>query len=253
MFNNPSFITPHWPAPPHIKAYATQRYPGNSQAPYAGLNLALHVGDNETHVRANRQALKQVEHLPSEPKWMNQIHSNISVLAETVTPEQNVTADASHTQKANTVCAVLTADCLPILVTNQNGSEVAAIHAGWRGLADGIVENTLTALYSSPETLLVWIGPSISQPHYEVGEDFYAAFTEQHTREECHQAFQETPKDKKWLADVPLLAQQRLIRLGVSPQNIYLSNECTYAHPERYFSYRRDGITGRIASMIFIS
>src|ERR1700722_392168 len=127
MSNNISFITPHWPAPSHIKAYATQRYPGNSQAPYAGLNLGLHVGDDKAHVFANRQVLKQATHLPSEPKWINQTHSNIAVLAETISFDAEITADATHTQKANIVCAVLTADCLPILVTNQERTEIAAI------------------------------------------------------------------------------------------------------------------------------
>ena len=250
--NDSSLITPNWAAPSHIKAYTTLRTPGNSLPPYNSFNLALHVGDNEAHVRDNRETLKQIAHLPSEPRWINQVHSNIALLAETVPFDQAITADATHTQKADTICIVLVGDCLPILVTNKAGTEVAAIHAGWRGLAGGIIENTLTALHSAPETLMIWIGPSVSQPYYEVGEDFYTAFAVEHTPEERQQAFQETPKDKKWLANVPLLAKQRLIKLGVLSQNIYLSNECTYAHPERYFSYRREGITGRIASMIFI-
>lgn len=253
--NNPLLLTPKWPAPSNIKAYTTLRSPGYSEGPYASFNLGHHVGDNENDVRANRETLFQKANLPSEPKWINQTHSNIAVLAETISDAQVVTADASYTQKPNTICAVLTADCLPILVTNKEGSEVAAIHAGWRGLANGVVENTLATLASSPETLLVWIGPSISQPYYEVGEDFYAAFAEFHTENECHEAFKRKPikETPKWLADVPLLAYQRLVKIGLKPQHIYLSNECTYSHEDRYFSYRRDGVTGRMASMIYIA
>jgi YfiH family protein len=252
--NNSLLLTPKWSVPSHIKAYTTLRSPGYSEGPYAGFNLGLHVGDNESDVRANREILRQKANLPSEPKWTNQVHSNIAVLAETISDTPPVTADASYTKKTNTICVVLTADCLPILVTNTEGSEVAAIHAGWRGLANGIVENTLATLASSPETLMVWVGPSISQPYYEVGEDFYATFSKFHTKEECHQAFKQKPNKEtpKWLADVPLLAYQRLVKIGVQPQHIYLSNECTYAHEDRYFSYRRDGVTGRMASMIFI-
>ncbi len=249
-----SLLTPHWPAPSHIKAYTTLRSPGYSEGIYASFNLGIHVGDNEEDVRANREELQQRANLPSEPKWINQVHSTIAVPAETISDNQVVTADASYTQKSKTICVVLTADCLPILVTNKEGTEVAAIHAGWRGLADGVIENTINALHSSPKNLLVWIGPSISKPHYEVGEDFYETFAAFHTENECHEAFQKKPikETKKWLADVPLLAYQRLIKLGIQPQHIYLSNECTYTHDDRYFSYRRDGVTGRIASMIFI-
>lgn len=239
-------ITPQWPAPKNIQAYSTLRYPGHSLGVYTGCNLALHVGDNATHVLANRQQIISQAQLPAEPKWLNQTHSATAILAETIsefnTPPD---ADACYTQKTNTVCIIMTADCLPILITNKQGTEIAAVHAGWRGLANGIIESTLTALSSNPEDLLIWIGPSISQPHYEVGEDFYHAFTYQ-------QAFQPI-QNNKWLADVPLLAKQRLIQLGVHSDDIYLSNECTYAHPAHYFSYRRDNITGRMASFIYMN
>ncbi len=249
------FITPNWSAPSHIKAYTTLRYPGHSQAPYAGNNLAFHVGDNKSHVQMNRQAMRQALHLPDEPKWINQTHSTIALLAENISSNETITADASFTQQPNTICVVMTADCLPILVTNKEGSEVAAIHAGWRGLAEGIIENTLASLQSTSDTLIVWIGPSVSQPHYEVGDDVYNAFAAHHSLSEMQQAFQKKPmiEQQKWFADVPLLAYQRLLRLGVHSDSIYLSNECTYAQSDRYFSYRRDGVTGRLASMIFIA
>lgn len=246
-------ITPQWPAPKNIKAYTTLRYPGHSQDVYAGFNLATHVGDNTAHVQANRHALIEYAHLPSEPKWLNQVHSNIAVLAENIPLDEEPNADASYTQKMNTVCVVMTADCLPILITNQEGSEVAAIHAGWRGLANDVIENTLSALQSPSDSLMAWIGPSISQASYEVDEEVYAAFAKKHSQAECQQAFKmkDAPK-KKWLADMPFLAKQRLFCLGIPARHIYLSNECTYAQAGRYFSYRRDGVTGRMASLIFI-
>lgn len=243
-------VIPQWPAPKNIRAYYTTRYPGKSTGAYAEFNLALHVNDNEKYVLENRQDLMQYAHLPSMPKWLNQTHSTIALLADTISSEIAPNADASYTKKPHQVCVVMTADCLPILVTNKDGTEVAAIHAGWQGLAAGVIENTLSALTSKSDELLVWIGPSIHQANYEVGEDFYERFTAMHSQQERDAAFKTF--GQKWLANVPLLAAQRLLRLGVAKKNIYLSNECTYAHPEKYFSYRRDGVTGRMASLIWI-
>lgn len=253
MSSSKPLLIPSWPAPNNIRAYSTLRYPGESHGVYAGFNLALHVGDEKSQVLANRHDLIDYANLPSTPKWLNQTHSNIALLAETISSDIVPNADASYTQKSDQVCVVMTADCLPILVTNKEGTEVAAIHAGWQGLAAGVIENTLSALTSRPESLLVWIGPSIHQPNYEVGEDFYARFSETHSQKELEAAFVLNNQQQKWLADVPLLAKQRLIRCGVNPQDIYLSNECTYANSKRYFSYRRDGITGRMASFVFIN
>lgn len=263
------FFAPQWPAPSNIKACSTLRYPGQCMGNYAEFNLALHVGDEAKNVQANRDDLIVSANLPAPPKWLNQIHSNQCILAENVQSDDAIniippSLDASHTRQNNVVCVVMTADCLPILVTNKSGTEIAAIHAGWRGLADDVVENTLSALQSSPDSLMIWIGPSISKSYYEVGEDVYNAFAKYHTKEECDAAFspyhpimdtyksnQDIPP-KKWLVDMPLLAEQRLIRLGVNKQDIYLSRECTYAQSDRYFSYRRDGITGRMASLIWM-
>lgn len=258
-----SLFRPQWPAPENIKAYSTLRYPGNSRGVYEQFNLALHVGDDQQDVLVNRQNLMHHANLPSSPGWLNQTHSNIALLAETISSETAPNADASYTRKHNEVCVVMTADCLPILITNKAGTEVAAIHAGWQGLAAGVLENTLSALHSEPSSLMVWVGPSVSRLNYEVGEDFYATFAKTHTQKELNAAFAKIiAKDlvgangvrpRKWLADVPLLAVQRLIRLGVNVRDIYLSNECTYANPDRYFSYRRDGVTGRMASLIWVS
>lgn len=244
-------LTPAWPAPTNVKSYSTLRYPGKSAGVYDAFNLALHVGDNPEQVLNNRHDLRRYAHLPSEPKWLSQTHSDIALYAETIEENSFPVADASLTQKANVVCVVMTADCLPILVVNKSGTEVAAIHAGWQGLAKGVVENTLVKLKSQPEELLIWIGPSIHQAHYEVGEDFYEEFAKNHSLLEMRAAFS-VQKNKKWLANVPLLALQRLTRFGISEKNIYLSQECTYANPEKYFSYRRDGVTGRMASLIWI-
>lgn len=263
------FFIPQWPAPTNIKACSTLRYPGQSTGNYAEFNLATHVGDDLKNVQANRDDLMIVANLPSQPKWLNQTHTNQCILAEDIQLNHpNPTPlDASHTRQNNIVCVVMTADCLPILVTNKAGTEIAAIHAGWKGLTNGVVENTLSALNSEPESLMVWIGPSISKPYYEVGEDVYDAFARYHTVAECEAAFTPNNPDhsimdtyqsmqdihqKKWLVDVPLLAQQRLIRLGIEPHDIYLSGECTYAKPDRYFSFRRDNITGRMASLIWM-
>lgn len=253
------FITPEWPAPQHVKAYSTQRYPGESLGVYAGLNLGLHVGDNEENVLANRQSLILNANLPESPRWLNQVHGNAVVLAETVSSDlasknsETTSADAAYTQKKETVCVVMTADCLPILLTNKEGTEVAAVHAGWRGLAAGIIEQTLSTLKSDASSLLAWLGPSISWPHYEVDESVYSCFAQTHTTKECEQAFILKSNKPRWLANIPLLAQQQLIRYGVQINNIYLSHECTYAHPEHYFSYRRDGVTGRMASLIWLA
>lgn len=244
MTVNP-FIIPQWPAPKHIKAYSTTRNGGMSVGRYASFNLGLHVGDKDAMVLYNRTHLQQLCHIPSEPKWLQQVHSDIAIDAAQITA--NTAADASYTSKFNTVCVIMTADCLPILITNQKGSEIAAIHAGWRGLAAGIVENTLKQLNSPPQDLMAWIGPGIGPQHYEVGSDVYQHFAS--SPRDVSPAF--LPHEDKWLANMPKLAEQRLLAAGV--QQIYHSNECTYSQPSKYFSYRREGITGRMATLIWIA
>jgi len=243
---------PKWPAPKHIRAYTTLRSPGYSLNHYSAYNLATHVGDQYERVMQNRYDLAQHANLPNNPIWLNQTHSTIAIDIDNTTPDTIITGDASHTRKTNTICAIMTADCLPILVTNEQGTEVAAIHAGWQGLSKGILENTLSALSSPPKSLLLWIGPSIQKENYEVGEDVYHAFFDKHDITEMAEAFKKQ-SDNKWQADIPLLAVQRLIRYGVKKSNIYLSQKCTYSLSDDYFSFRRDGITGRMASLIFIA
>jgi len=223
----------------------TLRLGGKSEGMYNSFNLATHVNDEINAVHLNRDLLNQ--YLPSAPYWLNQTHS-VDVLK---LPSPILNGDASYTIDKNTVCVVQTADCLPLLVTNMDGTIVAAIHAGWRGLLSGVIENTIEKMSISPNELLVWLGPAISQKHFEVGFDVKNSFCEKHS--EAEKAFH-LISDKKWLADIYVLAKIRLNLCGIS--QIYggsVSNDyCTFANELEYFSYRRDGVTGRMASLIWI-
>lgn len=238
------WLTAEWPAPDFIKAGTTNRKGGVSPAPYSSFNLATHVGDKPEAVNKNRQMLD----LPNEPQWLEQIHSTKAVLlpSEALIPK----ADAVYTTNENIVCAVMTADCLPLLITDKEGSCVAAIHAGWRGLCDGIIEETIRKLPVEPQSLLVWLGPAIGPNVYEVGKEVYDAFTlDKQDDSEAKQAFTAVA-EQHWLLDMYRMATLRLNKLGV--MNIYGGNRCTYSEKEQFFSYRRDGVTGRMASLIWI-
>lgn len=242
------FLTPNWPAPPSIRAYTTLRMGlGVSKPPYQQFNLAEHVADSPEDVKKNRELLKQSLSLPAEPIWINQIHSNIVIEA---TPQnQYKDADATFTRLPNQVCAILTADCLPIFLCDQDGTRIAAIHAGWRGIAHGIIENTIEVLDVNPDKLLAWFGPAISQQHYEVGDEMRDIFL-QHDKDSVN-AFTLSPQ-KRWLANLYQLARLRLNKCGIS--RIYGGEHCTYTDSERFFSYRRDGAaTGRMASVLWIN
>ena len=240
-----NFFIPNWPVPPHIKSIQTLRVGGNSEGKYNSFNLALHVNDDINAVHLNRDLLDQ--YLPISPHWLYQTHS-IDVLK---LPSPLLNADASYTVEKNMVCVVQTADCLPLLVTNLEGTIVATIHAGWRGLLHGVIENTIKKMNIPPNDLLVWLGPAISQKYFEVDFDVKNSFCEKH--KETEKAFQ-LISDQKWLADIYALAKIRLNLCGVI--QIYggsVSDDyCTYANEVDYFSYRRDGITGRMASLILI-
>jgi YfiH family protein len=240
-----NFFIPNWPAPPHIKSMQTLRLGGKSEGTYTSFNLATHVNDEINAVHLNRDLLNQ--YLPSSPHWLNQTHS-VDVLK---LPSPKLNGDASYTTEKNTVCVVQTADCLPLLVTNIDGTIVAAIHAGWRGLLNGVIEKTIEKISISPNELLVWLGPAISQKHFEVGFDVKNSFCKKHS--EAEKAFH-LISDQKWLADIYVLAKIRLNLCGIS--QIYggsVSNDyCTFANELEYFSYRRDGVTGRMASLIWI-
>lgn len=235
-------IKPDWPAPPQVKAFTTTRQSGFSVGAYASFNLGLHVDDDLQHVEQNRSLLLRACHLPSEPIWLNQTHSAIVVNAENV---ETSSADAIYSFKPNLVCAILTADCLPILLCDKNAKCVAAIHAGWRGLAAGIIENTVAALNIPAANIMAWLGPAISSVNYEVGAEVREQFLAHDKNAES--AF--TP-NKKWQADIYALAKLQLKKCNI--QQIYGGDHCTYNQSDLFYSYRRDKITGRMASIIWL-
>ena len=238
-------ITPQWAAPAHVKAFSTLRMGGVSTGAYSSLNLGMHVGDDERRVRENRLCLQRELALPAEPVWLQQVHG-VNVVRLEGSSTQGMRADASYSESQGVVCAIMTADCLPVLLCDQTGRKVAAVHAGWRGLAAGVLESTVQAMQLNPDNLLAWLGPAIGPDAFEVGEDVVTAFVNEMPSAE--QAFQRY--NDKWLADIYSLARQRLSRLGV--QAVSGGDGCTYSEPERFFSYRRDGVTGRMATMVWI-
>jgi polyphenol oxidase len=242
MNDSPSWLQPDWPAPSNIHAATTLRIGGVSLDKYASLNLATHVGDDPELVDQNRQILISRLNLPSEPIWLHQTHSNLAI--KITARSVPLHGDASYTNQVGVVCAVMTADCLPLLICAADGSEIAAIHAGWRGLLDGIIDNTINALQS--RNVLVWLGPAIGLDCFEVGEEVRAAYLAKST--EYASAFKQKNEDK-WLADIYQLARINLSALGIS--KIFGGNFCTVTDHERFYSYRRDKDTGRMATLIW--
>ncbi len=240
------WIVPNWPAPDNVRALVTTRRGGVSVAPYARLNLGDHVGDEPAAVSANRTLLR--DSLPSHPVWLKQVHGSGIVDADLAagTPE----ADGSVARKAGTVCAVLTADCLPVLLCDRAGTVVGAAHAGWRGLAGGVVEAAVDAMGIDPAEILAWLGPAIGPQAFEVGEEVRQNFMAHNSVAE--QAFVATRSvgSQKWLADIYLLARQRLNLIGVG--RVFGGEYCTYSDMEQFYSYRRDGMTGRMAALVWL-
>lgn len=258
------YLTPHWPAPPHIHACTSLRFGGHSSGPYSSFNLSSREPDDPQAVHSNRQQLRQELELTREPAWLQQVHGTEVIRAETVlafeitlrdgekhaSSEQTVAplADASFTSEPNVICAVLTADCLPLLLCNRQGTQVAAVHAGWRGLLAGVIEATLAQLAGAREDWLAWLGPAIGPTAFEVGDEVREAFMAKNSQ--ASTAFQPL-NPGKWLGNIYLLAQQRLEQQGIT--QIYGGGLCTYSDAQRFFSYRRDnGITGRMATLIHI-
>ncbi|MEW9897356.1 peptidoglycan editing factor PgeF [Chitinivorax sp. PXF-14] len=241
--SEPKLIKPEWPAPANVAALFSTRLGGASQAPFTSFNLGLHVGDEPAHVAANRAALRQL--LPGEPVWLNQVHGTHVVDADghPSTPD----ADASVARQPGTVCAVMTADCLPVLLCDRAGCVVAAAHAGWRGLLNGVLEQTVDAMGAPPEQLMAWLGPAIGPDAFEVGAEVREAFVALDPA--ADDGFEPIPEGK-YLADIYLLARQRLRRMGVT--DIHGGEHCTVIERERFFSYRRDGRTGRMAALIWL-
>jgi YfiH family protein len=228
-----SLITPNWPAPANIKACTTVR--------------SIWGGPNQPEEStSNRARLVSALSLPADPVWLKQTHSTIVVEAK---PEfRDAEADASYSDQPKQICLVLTADCLPVLICNRQGTQVAAAHAGWRGLANGIIENTVNTLESDPADLLVWLGPAIGPEKFEVGDDVYQAFTRQDP--ESTSCFIAT-KPGKWLANLYDLARRRLNKLGVT--EIFGGEFCTHTQEQLFYSWRRDQQkAGRMASLIWI-
>jgi YfiH family protein len=237
------WIVPDWPAPERVRALITTRSGGGSVGPYASMNLGLRVGDDPAVVDANRRFLQRF--LPGEPKWLNQVHGTAVVAAETIV--HPVEADASVATSLGCVCAIMVADCLPILLANHGGSVVAAAHAGWRGLAGGVIENTIQALGTPPRNLLAYLGPAIGPSAFEVGDEVRAAFVA--IDPGARYAFR-PHKPGKWLADLFALARQRLASAGVL--NVYGGGQCTYSDAAHFFSHRRDKVSGRMAALIWL-
>lgn len=260
---HPDWLVPDWPAPPNIRAFITTRNGGVSQGAHAGqggsggMNPGLRCEDTPEFVYANRALLRQV--LPAEPYWLRQVHGTrvIAVNSEPSAPEKEPHADGSYTHRRHQVCVAMVADCLPILFTNRTGQFVAAVHAGWRGLAAGIVENTVATLHDEMADyglegpaceLMAYLGPAIGPERFEVGEDVFAAFVGFDAQ--AANCFQAQPQPGKYLADIYGLARQRLAALGV--RDVYGGGLCTVSQPDRFYSYRRDKVTGRLAAMIWI-
>ena len=242
-----NFITPKWPAPANVKALQTTRVGGVSVAPYASLNLGAHVNDDGNTVSHNRQLLSP--NLPSEPVWMNQVHGIEVIDAAKSACLEN--ADASFATKNNVVCVTMTADCLPVLLCDTDGTVVAAVHAGWRGLCDGVIESAINKMPVQASHILAWLGPAIGPNAFEVGDDV----REQFIQKDSQAALAFKPQGDKWLCDMYLIAKQRLKNLGVTQIYGGSINEdfCTYTDEARFFSFRRDNVTGRMASMIWLS
>ena len=239
-----STILANWPAPLTIHALTTTRVKGYSLPPYNSNNLAFHVGDVSEHVQANRNALVKSLKLPSEPIWLEQTHSNLCVIVD---EDTNRIADAAITRCNNTPLAIMTADCLPIVLCDRNGTEIAAIHAGWRGLVNGIVEHTLEKMHSRPDTLLAWIGPSICQTCYEIGDTVQQAYTDKYPFTQSTFC----TKDSKRFANLPKMAELILNSLGVTA--VFQSAACTFELENKFYSYRREAQTGRMATLIWFN
>ncbi|WP_048811644.1 MULTISPECIES: peptidoglycan editing factor PgeF [Methylobacillus] len=243
MLSDQDLIIPDWPAPANVRALQTTRSGGVSKAPYNSLNLGMHVGDVALDVAANRQRLNR--YVPTEPVWLNQVHGITVIDAGTASCVPD--ADAAYARTRHTVCAVMTADCLPVLICDKAGTIVSAVHAGWRSLLDGVIEETVAEMDKPGSDLLAWLGPAIGPDAFEVGDEVRRAFIARDAKAE--QAFRPASAGK-WLGDIFQLGRQRLANVGVS--HIYGGGLCTYDDEERFFSFRRDESTGRMASLIWL-
>lgn len=238
-----------WPAHPHIRGFSSLRRGlnvGVSRPPFDDFNLGAHCGDDAQAVATNRAALGWAGALPSAPCWLRQVHGTRVWRFDAPTAVE-IEADASVTSTPGVVLAVLTADCLPVLFAARDGSEVGAAHAGWRGLCAGVLEHTVAAMRSAPVDLIAWLGPAAGPQAYEVGEEVHAAFVERDAA--AASAFNAT-RPGHWLCDLYALAKQRLAAAGVHA--VYGGGRCTISETSSFFSHRRDGRSGRMASLVWI-
>ncbi|MBD3671054.1 MAG: peptidoglycan editing factor PgeF [Gammaproteobacteria bacterium] len=238
------WLMPEWPAPANVHAVTTTRQGGISLSPYDSMNLADHVGDEIRNVNENRRHLRECLKLPAEPFWLSQVHG--TQIVDVDQAEAGVKADASYSQVAGRPCVVMTADCLPLLLCNANGSQVAAVHAGWKGLAAGIIESAVRQFDSGGGDIMAWLGPAIGPQQFEVGDEVRDIFCRDDKA--ATEAFT-SHGDGKWLADIYQLARLRLARVGVD--QVFGGGLCTYTDDQRFYSYRRDKETGRMASLIW--
>jgi len=247
---HPDWIVPDWPAPANVRAFMTTRAGGVSATPYDSMNPALHVGDDPDAVAENRRILHR--DLPGEPLWLNQVHGNCVV--ERADGSEPPCADASISREPGQVCTVMTADCLPVLFCDRAGTVVAAAHAGWRGLVGGVLEETVAAMKVPASEILVWLGAAIGPDAFEVGDEVRLAFMDRHPltavafRPSLPGTLDEAPR--KWLADLYALARIRLALAGV--ESVHGGGLCTFSDAQRFFSYRRDVATGRMATLIYL-
>lgn len=245
------FILPDWPAPSGVRALATTRGGGVSRAPWHSLNLGAHVGDDPQAVAENRALLRRK--LPAEPLWLSQSHGTRCVDAAVTPP--GAEADASFTRQRGVVCAVLVADCLPVLFCDDQASVVGIAHAGWRGLAAGVIESTVAAIGEPGARLMAWLGPAIGPRAFEVGDEVRELFV---TRDAQAASAFAPAVSGKWLCDIHHLARRRLHALGIHRvagavhADAAAHSFCTAGDAGKFFSYRRDGITGRMAALIWL-
>ncbi|MEX0584737.1 MAG: peptidoglycan editing factor PgeF [Natronospirillum sp.] len=239
-----------WPdRPERVQVAVTTRRGGVSLPPYDELNLGLHVGDDPDAVAQNRALLATRLRLPRAPHWLQQVHG--TQVARINSASITALADAAYTDQVGQPLCILTADCLPVLITSEDGWEIGAAHAGWRGLCDGVLEALVAQFKASPGALTAWLGPAIGAQAFEVGPEVRAAFLARHAA--ASSAFSPSPNPahpERWLADIYALARLRLRALGV--EAIFGGEHCTVTENDRFYSYRRDGVTGRMASLIWL-
>ncbi|MDO4708875.1 MAG: peptidoglycan editing factor PgeF [Pseudomonadota bacterium] len=245
----PPWITAHWPAPPGVSAITTTRTgAGVSAAPFAAFNMGSRSGDELAAVAENRRQLQRLLALPAAPHWLRQVHGvQVARIIDAASNEPE--ADAAVTAARGQVLAILTADCLPVVFAARDGSEIGAAHAGWRGLAAGVLERTIAAMQTAPRHLLAWLGPAASARHYEIGAEVRTAFIGQDAAAAgCFAA----TRPGHWKVDLYALARQRLIAAGMSADAIYGGEHCTIHEADKFYSYRRDGRTGRMATLVWM-